>query len=104
MEVDSNDLYSSKSAYEYMIFNLLVHTALSTTKQFGKPSQKELETTKHLCLHCCFAQEVWALVRHWIDGLISIPTAGMEVEEWWNTSLQTSKPQVLRTELGWQLY
>jgi len=40
MEVDSNDLYSSKSAYEYMIFNLLVHTALSTTKQFGKPSQK----------------------------------------------------------------
>ena len=54
---------------------------------------QELETTKHLCLHCCFAQEVWALVHHWTDGLINTPTAEMEVEDWWNTSVQTSSAE-----------
>ncbi|PUZ47233.1 hypothetical protein GQ55_7G148000 [Panicum hallii var. hallii] len=41
-----------------------------------------METTKHLCLHCCFAREVWHLVQEWTDGLISVPMTGMEIEDW----------------------
>ena len=32
-------------------------------------------------------------MHHWTDGLINTPTAGMEVEDWWNTSVQTSSAE-----------
>ncbi|PVH35339.1 hypothetical protein PAHAL_7G156900 [Panicum hallii] len=39
-----------------------------------------METTKHLCLH-------------WTDGLISVPMTGMEIEDWWNLSLQAASAE-----------
>ena len=32
-------------------------------------------------------------MHHWTDRLISTPTAWMEVEDWWNTSFQTSSAE-----------
>ncbi|OEL19027.1 hypothetical protein BAE44_0019954, partial [Dichanthelium oligosanthes] len=53
------------------------------------------ETATHLCLHCCFAREVWVLIRNWTGQLIPVP--GMEeedVEDWWNkTPAPLSKAQ-----------
>ena len=52
---------------------------------------QEQETAAHLCLHCCFAQEVyWWLVHMWSDGLISIPVPGVDVADWWNSSLRAA--------------
>jgi hypothetical protein len=54
---------------------------------------QEPETASHLCLQCSFAQEVWFLVHQWTDGLISVPLPGVQVEEWWNSSLQASSAE-----------
>ena len=51
---------------------------------------QEFETAAHLCLHCCYAREVWWLVRTWSGGLINIPVQGVEVQDWWNFSLQAA--------------
>ena len=48
---------------------------------------QDFETAVHLCLQCCFAQEIWVLVRAWTEGLINVPLPGVQVEEWWNSSL-----------------
>ena len=52
--------------------------------------EQEQETAAHLCLHCCFAREVWWMVHPWTDGLISIPEPNALVEDWWNSSLQAA--------------
>ena len=52
---------------------------------------QEPEIAAHLCLHCCFAQEVWWQVHLWSDGLICTPSPSVDVEEWWNSSLRGSK-------------
>jgi len=54
---------------------------------------QENETAAHLCLHCCFAQEVWWLVHTWSGGLINTPVQGVEVEDWWNYSLQAASAE-----------
>jgi hypothetical protein len=62
--------------------------------QIGTLCGQEQETLAHLCLHCVFAREVWALMSTWsggltwLGGLIRIPEDGLLVEEWWHQSLQ----------------
>ena len=51
---------------------------------------QELESASHLCLHCCFAQQVWFLVCSWSQELISLPTPNVTVQDWWNMSLQAA--------------
>jgi len=48
---------------------------------------QDLEMAAHLRLQCCFAQEIWVLVRDWMEGLINVPLPGVQVEQWWNSSL-----------------
>jgi hypothetical protein len=47
-----------------------------------------LETAEHLVLHCVVAREVWLLVSHWVQGLVTMPPPDITIEEWWNASLQ----------------
>jgi len=54
---------------------------------------QEPETAAHLCLHCCFAQEVWWQVHLWSDGLICTPSPSVDVEEWWNSSLRAANDE-----------
>jgi hypothetical protein len=54
---------------------------------------QELESAAHLCLHCCFAQEVWCLVHAWSQGLIGIPVQGVEVPEWWNSTVHAASAE-----------
>ena len=54
---------------------------------------QEQETAAHLCLHCCFAQEVRWRVHLWSDGLISTPAPGVDVAEWWNSSLREANAE-----------
>ena len=49
---------------------------------------QEPETPAHLCLHCCFAQEVWFLVGQWTEGLIQVPQSGCLLQDWWNSMMQ----------------
>jgi hypothetical protein len=46
-----------------------------------------------LCLHCCFAREVWWLVHTWTEGLIRIPESGVTVEDRWNSTLQAARAE-----------
>jgi hypothetical protein len=54
---------------------------------------QEMETAAHLCLHCCFAKEVWCLVHTWSEGLISIPAQGVDIQDWWNLTLQLASAE-----------
>ena len=54
---------------------------------------QEPEIAAHLCLYCCFAQEVWWQVHLWSDGLICTPSPSVDVEEWWNLSLRTANDE-----------
>jgi hypothetical protein len=47
---------------------------------------QELEEAAHLCLHCVFAREVWMLVAHWSENLVSVSRPGVGLEDWWNSS------------------
>ena len=51
---------------------------------------QDLESASHLCLHCCFAQQVCFLVHAWSQGLISLPAPDVTVQDWWNLSLQAA--------------
>jgi hypothetical protein len=45
------------------------------------------ETAEHISLHCVFLQEVWVLVNAWTTGLVQVPSHGVGLEQWWNSSL-----------------
>jgi hypothetical protein len=60
---------------------------------------QELEIAGHLCLHCVYACEVWALVSTWSEGLIQVPTLVATVESWWNGSVQ-GRPKQLRKQVA----
>ncbi|OEL37111.1 hypothetical protein BAE44_0001871 [Dichanthelium oligosanthes] len=43
---------------------------------------QEHESTAYLCLHCCYAREVWFMV--WTTSSIPLPDdQGEAVEDWW---------------------
>ena len=54
---------------------------------------QEQETAAHLCLHCCYAREVWWLIHIWIEGLVAIPEPGLTLQNWWNFAIQEAGPQ-----------
>jgi hypothetical protein len=33
-----------------------------------------------------FAREVWMLVAHWSENLVTVPRPGVGLEDWWNSS------------------
>lgn len=49
---------------------------------------QELESASHLCLHGCFAQQVWSLVQTWSEG---------------SASHHRCRLLMLKTRAGWQL-
>jgi hypothetical protein len=43
-------------------------------------------------------------VQEWTDGLISVPMAGMEVEDWWNLSLQATSAENGSQVAAWNIW
>jgi hypothetical protein len=46
------------------------------------------ETTPHLCLHCVYARELWALISVWTNGQIQVPAQDVLLEDRRNQQLQ----------------
>ena len=59
---------------------------------------QEMETAVHLYLHCCYAREVWCLVHSWSEGLAGIPVHGVDIQDWWNSTLQITWPGIFGTK------
>ncbi|RLM99517.1 hypothetical protein C2845_PM06G35360 [Panicum miliaceum] len=117
----ANGVYSSKSAYaiqfvgSYCTFNT---SALWKAKAEGKHRffawlqvQAKIQTADNLLLKGIACDpEVWFLVREWTGGLITMPLPGVQVEEWWNLSLQAataenrSKVAAILIYTGWNLW
>jgi hypothetical protein len=57
------------------------------------------ETATDLCLHCPFAVEVWGMVSNWSDGLMSVPTQGISIEDRW-CKATTQQPKAGEKEDG----
>jgi hypothetical protein len=65
---------------------------------------QDLETARHLCLHCVFAREVWVLVADWTRGDISVPVAELDLESWWNSSIQSTVKEKRRRVASLLIY
>ncbi|RCV12925.1 hypothetical protein SETIT_2G306000v2 [Setaria italica] len=64
-----------------------------------------IETAAHLCLHCCYAKEVWLLVSNWTSGIIKVPDRqGEEIEEWWRRSLERLSQNQKRSTAALLMY
>ena len=96
---DSSAIWQAKVEGMHRFFAwLLVHGKIQTTDNLLAKGiacdplcslcNQEPETPAHLCLHCCFAQEVWFLVGQWTEGLIQVPQSGCLLQDWWNSMMQ----------------
>lgn len=63
-----------------------------------------LETAKHLCLHCSFAQEVWDKVSSWTGSLIAMPDLNVGVEKWCNRELTGLQKNTRRIKVALMMY
>nr|TKW29634.1 hypothetical protein SEVIR_3G408950v2 [Setaria viridis] len=64
----------------------------------------EAETATHMCLHCPFALLVWSKVAIWTMGLISVPTADSNLQEWWANSITMVPKAKKRTVAAMLIY
>jgi hypothetical protein len=93
---------------------LLVQTKLLTADKLTKRNwpcneqcclcDQESESAAHLCLHCPFAREVWALVAIWTDNLITMPEQDVGVEDWWYSQLRGLPKEVRRLKAALLMY
>ena len=71
---------------------------------------QDMETAAHLCLHCCYAWEVWCLVHSWSQGLVGIPVHDVDIQDWWNSTLQAtcaenkSRAAALLIYMAWNIW
>jgi hypothetical protein len=55
-------------------------------------------------MHGLFAQEVWVLVNAWTAGLVQVPSHGVGLEQWRNSSLAAAVKDQTRRLAGLLMY
>jgi len=110
-----NDIWKAQAEGKHKFFAwLLVQSKILTADKLIKRSwpcdpvcklcDQEQETAIHLCLECVFARDVWSLMRIWSAGLVQVPEPGLEIDDWWKSSLNNLSKADRRIAAGLLMY